>query len=63
MGAKVIVATENDSVYALSASGGAVLWTRHLAAPVPSGLPCGNISPSGITGTPWPTRPPASCGW
>src|SRR6202042_2301168 len=52
VGAKVIVATENDSVYALSASGGAVLWTRHLAAPVPSGLPCGNISPSGITGTP-----------
>ena len=52
VGAEVIVATENDSVYALSASGGSVLWTRHLAAPVPSGLPCGNISPSGITGTP-----------
>ena len=52
VGAEVIVATENDSVYALSASSGAVLWTRHLAAPVPSGLPCGNISPSGITGTP-----------
>ena len=52
VGAEVIVATENDSVYALSASSGAVLWTRHLASPVPSGLPCGNISPSGITGTP-----------
>src|SRR5580698_6788241 len=52
VGSEVIVATENDSVYALSASGGAVLWTRHLAAPVPSGLPCGNINPSGITGTP-----------
>ena len=52
VGAEVIVATENDSVYALSSSSGAVLWTRHLAAPVPSGLPCGNISPSGITGTP-----------
>ena len=52
VGAEVIVATSNDSVYALNASGGAVLWTRHLASPVPSGLPCGNISPSGITGTP-----------
>ena len=52
VGSEVIVATENDSVYALSASNGAVLWTRHLASPVPAGLPCGNINPSGITGTP-----------
>ncbi len=52
VGSEVIVATENDSVYALSASSGAVLWTRHLASPVPSGLPCGNVTPSGITGTP-----------
>src|ERR1700691_5637506 len=29
VGSEVIVATENDSVYALSASNGAVLWTRH----------------------------------
>ena len=52
VGSEVIVATENDSVYALSASSGAVLWTRHLASPVTAGLPCGNINPSGITGTP-----------
>ena len=52
VGSEVIVATENDSVYALNASTGAVLWSRHLATPVPSGLPCGNVLPSGITGTP-----------
>jgi outer membrane protein assembly factor BamB len=52
VGSEVIVATENDSVYALDASTGAVRWSRHLATPVPAGLPCGNILPSGITGTP-----------
>jgi len=52
VGSEVIVATENDTVYALDASTGAVSWSRHLATPVPSGLPCGNIDPSGITGTP-----------
>ncbi len=52
VGAEVIVATENDSVYALDAASGAVRWSRHLAGPVPGGLPCGNIDPSGITGTP-----------
>ncbi len=52
VGSEVIVATENDSVYALDASSGAVRWSRHLAAPVTGGLPCGNIDPSGITGTP-----------
>jgi outer membrane protein assembly factor BamB len=51
---RVLVATENDTVYALSAHGGAILWYRHLATPVPSNdLPCGDISPVvGITGTP-----------
>lgn len=50
----VYVATENDTVYALSSSTGAVIWSRHLATPVPaSWLPCGDISPTvGITGTP-----------
>ena len=53
-GGRVFVATENDTVYALSAATGAVVWSRHLAAPVPSGsLPCGDIAPTvGITGTP-----------
>lgn len=48
----VIVATENDSVYGLSLSG-AVKWRRHVGSPVPlSDLPCGNIDPLGMTGTP-----------
>ncbi|MDA4127593.1 MAG: hypothetical protein OK452_10415 [Thaumarchaeota archaeon] len=47
------MATENDSVYALNETNGAVLWRTHIATPVDgSSLPCGNISPSGITGTP-----------
>src|SRR6266496_1540173 len=51
---RVYVATENDTVYALSAATGAVDWSAHLGTPVPAGdLPCGNISPTvGITGTP-----------
>jgi outer membrane protein assembly factor BamB len=51
---RVYVATENNTVYALSATRGKVLWSRHLAPPVPaSALPCGDISPTvGITGTP-----------
>ena len=56
----VYVATENDTVYALSSTSGRVEWAKHLARPVPSSLlPCGDISPSvGITGTPVidPTR-------
>ncbi len=51
---RVFVATENDTVDALSATNGTVLWSVHLGRPVPAGdLPCGNISPTvGITGTP-----------
>jgi outer membrane protein assembly factor BamB len=56
----VFVATENNTVYALTSSRGSVVWSRHLAPAVPSSdLPCGNISPTvGITGTPVidPTR-------
>ena len=49
----VIAATENDTVYALDPVSGRVLWTRHLGTPVRlSSLPCGNIDPLGITGTP-----------
>ena len=52
-GKEVVVATENDSVYALSEDRGTILWRRHVGAPVPGhDLPCGNIDPSGITGTP-----------
>ena len=49
---EVIVGTENDSVYAFDSSTGRRRWMRHLATPVTGGLPCGNIDPSGITGTP-----------
>jgi len=50
---RVIVATENDSVYAFDAVTGSRLWGVHLGTPVSGGsLPCGNIDPSGITSTP-----------
>jgi outer membrane protein assembly factor BamB len=53
----VVIATENDTVYAFDASGGGggrQVWKRHLAQPVDaSTLPCGGIRPvSGITSTP-----------
>ncbi len=53
-GSTVYVATENDSVYALDAGTGALVWSVHLATPEPSSAaPCGDISPSiGITSTP-----------
>ena len=51
VGGDDIVATENDTVYALRS--GRVVWSRHLGAPVDqSTLPCGNIDPLGITSTP-----------
>lgn len=51
LGGTVIVATEHDTVYGIR--NGAVVWRRHLGTPVPrSSLPCGNIDPLGITGTP-----------
>src|SRR5262249_30718205 len=51
---RVYVATENDTVYALSSATGRPVWSRHLGRPVPAGsLACGNIAPTvGITGTP-----------
>lgn len=49
----LIVATESNIVYALNANTGARVWQTQLAPPVPSGkLPCGDISPEGVTGTP-----------
>jgi outer membrane protein assembly factor BamB len=51
-GPLIIAATENNSLYALR-DDGTVVWQRHIGAPVDGGsLPCGNINPSGITGTP-----------
>jgi outer membrane protein assembly factor BamB len=52
IGTTVLAATENDTVYALSANSGAVLWSTRVGRPQPrSGLPCGDIDPLGITGT------------
>src|SRR3954451_18446999 len=53
---RIYVATENNTVYAFT-TGGRKVWQRHLGRPVDGGeLPCGNINPSGITGTPVITR-------
>jgi len=52
IGPIVIVATESNNVYALNAVTGAIIWQRNVGAPITSGLPCGNINPVGITGTP-----------
>lgn len=50
---RLIVATENDSVYSLDPATGGVLWNVSLGKPVrKASLPCGNIDPLGITGTP-----------
>ena len=51
---RVVVATENDTVYSLNVRSGTLLWATHIGAPVPSSeLPCGDIAPVvGITSTP-----------
>src|SRR5881397_3245929 len=51
-GPVVVAVTESNNVYALNATTGAVIWQRNLGPAVTSGLPCGNINPLGITGTP-----------
>ena len=52
-GAMIIVVTASNNVYALNATTGTVIWSRTDIGPaVTSGLPCGNISPVGIIGTP-----------
>jgi len=52
-GSTVIVATENDTLYGIDATYGGVLWSTHVGTPVnQSTLPCGDINPLGITGTP-----------
>jgi len=49
----LLVATEDDVIYALDARSGKVVWRKSLGNPVRhSELPCGNISPLGVTGTP-----------
>lgn len=49
----LFVATEQNQVLALSAYDGSVIWQSDLGTPVRRAqLPCGNIDPVGITGTP-----------
>src|SRR6266705_2416079 len=49
----IVAVTESNNVYALNATTGTLIWQRtDLGPPVTSGLPCGNINPAGITGTP-----------
>src|ERR1700738_2228064 len=52
VGAQVIVATENNTVYSLNPVNGTVQWSTHLATPRTTGFACGNINPLGITSTP-----------
>jgi len=51
---RVIVATENNTLYSINLDRGTVFWTVHLGTPVSGySLPCGDIKPTtGITGTP-----------
>jgi hypothetical protein len=52
-GNHVIVATENNSLYAFSAVTGSRVWGPiNLGAPRTANFPCGDIKPLGITGTP-----------
>lgn len=49
----VIIATEGDTLYSLDDQTGQVQWQTNVGQPVAlSHLPCGNIDPLGITGTP-----------
>src|ERR1019366_6984305 len=51
--AAFLVATEQNDVLALDAAAGSEIWMSNLGNPVPfSQLPCGDIDPLGITGTP-----------
>src|SRR4051812_5917360 len=53
VGSTLIAATEGDRVFGLNARTGKVRWKTGLGTPQSlSGLPCGNIDPLGITGTP-----------
>jgi hypothetical protein len=52
-GSMIIVVTASNNVYALHPDTGLPIWSRtDIGPPVTSGLPCGNINPFGIIGTP-----------
>ncbi len=47
----IIVGTNSNNIYALNATDGSVIWQRNVGTPG-TGLPCGNVVPEGILGTP-----------
>ena len=52
--AMIIIGTESNNIYALNATTGAVIWQRttaEIGTPA-TGLPCTNVTPEGIHGTP-----------
>jgi outer membrane protein assembly factor BamB len=52
---RVFAVTQNDTVYALDAHDGAILWSRHVGTPmtnVSAQVGCGNVDPLGILSTP-----------
>src|SRR5438105_13429058 len=51
-GNDVIVATENNTLYAFNVGTGGLHWSTHVGTPRTSNFPCGDIMPLGITGTP-----------
>jgi hypothetical protein len=51
LGSAVYVATINNTVYALSVSTGAILWSVTLGPTNPASFPCGNIHPLGVLST------------
>ncbi len=49
----VLVVTEGNRMYSLNPATGQIEWNTYIGPPVPrSALPCGNINPLGMTGTP-----------
>jgi len=53
VGSLAIAATEQDSIYGLDAATGRVAWRTRIGTPVSlDDLPCGDVNPLGITGTP-----------